>query len=105
MQNCRIALLVLFAASALEGTAAAQSAPQTLMCDDALAANWQDWSWSTPGLANASPVSSGTRSISVDYTPFAGLSFVLPAGVSTTGPVNLEFDVNGGTTANPAIVA
>jgi hypothetical protein len=77
----------------------------TIIYHDALAANWQDKSWCTHNLANTSPVSAGTNSISVDYTPYAALSFYLPTGVTTTGAANLEFDVNGGTTANPAIAA
>jgi hypothetical protein len=78
---------------------------QTLIYGDALAAGWEDWSWVTHSLANAAPVSAGARSISVDFTPYSGVSFVLRAGVSTAGAANLEFDVNGGTTANPAITA
>jgi hypothetical protein len=77
----------------------------TIIYGDALAPNWVDNSWCTHDLANTSPVSGGTRSISVDYGPYTALSFGLAAGVSTTGAVNLEFDVHGGTSANPAIVA
>jgi chitinase len=80
-------------------------ASQVFIYDDTLAANWQDKSWVTHDLANTSPVSTGTHSISVDYTPWTAISFYLPAGVSTAGAANLEFDVNGGTSANQAIAA
>ena len=55
----------------------------TIIYDDALPVAWQDRSWATHDLANAAPVSAGTRSISVDYAPFTAISFYLPAGVTT----------------------
>src|SRR5216684_4887562 len=115
MQLRRGALLVLFLATAACSPGAAMlgtadggvtvTAGKTVIYSDALAPGWEDRSWVTHDLANSSPVSAGTHSISVDFVPYAGISFSLPAGVSTTGAANLEFDVHGGTAANPAIAA
>ncbi|MBS2027022.1 MAG: hypothetical protein JST54_03875 [Deltaproteobacteria bacterium] len=71
---------------------------------DALASGWADWSWATRNLANASPVASGTRSISVTYGPWKGLYFH-NAGLSTSGLSTLDFQVNGGANNNPALTA
>jgi endo-1,4-beta-D-glucanase Y len=63
---------------------------------DALAADWQDWSWSsTRNFANTSPVRVGSNSISVNYTAaYGGLSLRKGTAVSTSGYSAIKFWVN-----------
>ena len=70
--------------------------------DDALASGWADWSWATRNLSNASPVASGSRSISVTYGAWQGLYFH-NAGLATRGLSTLNFQVNGGGNTDPAL--
>ncbi|HYD42928.1 MAG TPA: fibronectin type III domain-containing protein [Anaeromyxobacter sp.] len=52
--------------------------------EDALAAGWVDWSWSTTrNFAATSPVAAGARSLAVTYQPWGGLSLH-----RNTGPVS-----------------
>jgi mannan endo-1,4-beta-mannosidase len=64
---------------------------------DALAAGWEDWSWSTGvSFANTAPVQSGTRSIALTYNAgWAGLSLRAPGPVSTAGYTGASFWVYG----------
>jgi hypothetical protein len=71
---------------------------------DALAPGWSDWSWADHSLSNTSPVANGLRSVSVAFSPWSALQFLRP-GLSLEGLGALEFDVNGGATDNPAILA
>ncbi len=79
----------------------------TLMVyDEALAADWADWSWSaTNDFNNTSPVQSGTRSISTTYTAgWGGLSLRKGADVNTSAYPVLKFWVHGGSGANKSLV-
>ena len=71
---------------------------------DALGTGWQDWSWASHSLTNASPVGSGTRSIAVTFGAWQGLYFHHSALTTAAGDA-LELQVNGGATSNPALNA
>jgi len=62
---------------------------------DALAGGWQNWSWATVNLAAATPVHSGTASISVSGTAWQAV-YLHHDAFSTTGYTDLSFWVNGG---------
>jgi len=86
-------LVLLFLTAALIAAKADQ-----VVYDDALENGWQNWGWATLDYANASPVHSGSDSISVtfssawqgmqvwhadmDSTPYAAISFWLNGGPS-----------------------
>lgn len=72
----------------------AQAAPQTIYAD-ALAASWQDWSWTTHNLQATAQVHSGTYSISAAYGAWEGIYLHHP-GISTAGFTKLSFFVHGG---------
>ncbi len=68
---------------------------------DALAADWQNWSWDTTvNFANTTPVQSGANSIALTYTAgWAGLSLRAPSPVnpaSTSGVSFWVYGVSGG---------
>jgi hypothetical protein len=68
--------------------------------DDALENSWVNWSWATVNLANASPVHSGSDSISVtaSNTPGSWQALYLDvSAMNTSGFTNLTFWINGGT--------
>ena len=69
-----------------------------IIYDDALENGWQNWSWATVNLANASPVHSGSYSISVtannNPTNWQALYLDISA-MNTSGFTNLVFWVNG----------
>src|SRR5262249_4748879 len=82
-----------------EDTTAAGLVSGAVVYTDGLQAGWSDWSFSiTRNLANTSPIASGTRSISVDYSAWGALYFHI-SGLPTATLSQLELDVNGGTTA------
>ncbi len=58
------------------GTNTPVPASDLIVYNDALAAGWEDWSWSTAvNFSNTSPVQTGTRSIALTYNAaWAGLS-------------------------------
>ncbi len=62
---------------------------------DQLDNGWQNWSWATVNLANASPVQSGTKSIQVTAMPYQGL-YLENAGLPPANYTNLVFWINGG---------
>jgi hypothetical protein len=62
---------------------------------DALQNGWVDWGWGTRSLTNASPVYSGTYSISANENAWEGLSFYHP-DFDTSAYTNLTFWINGG---------
>ncbi len=72
----------------------ARATPQDIYAD-ALAAGWQNYSWTSVNLQTAAPVHSGSYSISVDYTAWGGLYLYHP-GVTTLGFTWLRFFVHGG---------
>lgn len=66
-----------------------------LIYDDGLQNNWEDWSWSTNNLSNATPVHSGTKSISVTCEAWQAVSLAHSA-FSTAPYTNFVFWAHGG---------
>lgn len=77
------------------------AAPQAdlMVYDDALAAGWQDWSWSaTRNFANTSPVHAGANSIATTFTAgWAGLSLRVSPALAGASYTALAFWIHGGT--------
>jgi hypothetical protein len=72
---------------------------------DALASDWQNWSWDTQSNVSATtPVKAGTRSLSVQYNAAWGGLYLHSSGVSLTGATHLQFWIHGGTSGNQALV-
>ncbi len=93
----------LLAALAFQLTARAYQ----IIYDDALENGWANWSWATVNLANASPVHSGSDSISVtaNNTPTDWEALYLDiSAMSTSGFTNLTFWINGGTGGQAVLV-
>ncbi|MFT3867376.1 MAG: alpha-L-arabinofuranosidase [Nibricoccus sp.] len=62
---------------------------------DAYVNGWQNWSWATVNVGNATPVNSGTSSIAVTASPYSALSFH-HAALETNDFTTLTFWINGG---------
>ena len=79
---------------------AAQPTANLIIYDDALAANWQNWSWDTAVAFNAnSPVHAGSNVMSVTHTAaWAGLSLQSNTPFSTADYNAVTFWIHGGTT-------
>ncbi|MEZ4734602.1 MAG: hypothetical protein R3E79_46520 [Caldilineaceae bacterium] len=90
---------VFFFSERVSSAAAADTATLTVY-DDALAGNWQNWSWNTTvNFANSSPVHSGAAAIAVQYDQaWAGLSLRAPAPIDATQYSTITFWVHGGAT-------
>ncbi|HYN88988.1 MAG TPA: choice-of-anchor X domain-containing protein [Ardenticatenaceae bacterium] len=88
------ALLLALVVALLPLAPPAVAAPE-LFYDDRLAPGWLDWSWASADLDATAPVHSGSRSIAVSYTPWAGLYLYNP-GAYTGGFTTLRFFVHGG---------
>jgi len=69
-----------------------------LVYSDALASNWQDWSWSTTvNFANATPHQTGSAAIAATYTAaWAGLSLRAPNVIDANLYSAISFWVHGG---------
>ena len=78
---------------------AAQPTANLIIYDDALAANWQNWSWDTAVAFNASsPVHAGSNAMSVTHTAaWAGLSLQSSTPFSTADYNAVTFWIHGGT--------
>ena len=65
--------------------------------DDALATNWQDWSWSSSlNFANNSPVHGGSAALRVQYNAgWAGASLRAPTAINTSDYSGVGFWVYG----------
>ena len=66
--------------------------------DGALAAGWENWSWSSTINFAATDVFEGTSSINTVSTAYAGLSFYLEGtgfGSGSAGYAGLRFDIAG----------
>jgi hypothetical protein len=87
----RWALLPLALMNVLSFTANADQ----IVYDDALENGWLNWSWATVNLANASPVHSGSHSISVTASNWSALYLDISATDSSQF-TNLTFWINGG---------
>ncbi len=66
-----------------------------IIYDDALENNWQNWGWATLNYANASPVHSGSDSISITATAWQGIQIV-HSDMSDSTFSSLSFWMNGG---------
>jgi hypothetical protein len=94
----------LWAVLALQLTARADQ----IIYDDALENGWQNWSWATVNLANASPVHSGSDSISVtaNNTPSNWQALYLSvSAMNTSGFINLSFWIDGGASGGQQVQA
>ena len=98
--------LILLATQALP----AQAQGDQTIYTDALQNGWQDWSWAAVGEANASPVHSGSDSLSVsagayqalyvhhaafDSTPYAAVTFWINGGPAGGQTVQVQAELNG----------
>jgi len=85
----------LLAALALQLTARADQ----IIYDDALENGWQNWGWATLNYNNASPVHSGSASISVTITTNTSQAIYIAHTAFDSSPyTNLVFWINGGPT-------
>src|SRR5262245_25395522 len=64
---------------------------------DSLVNGWQNWSWATVNLANASPVHSGTRSAGVTADAWEAI-YLHHDAFDTSGYTDLVFWIHGGST-------
>src|SRR4030095_15606549 len=80
---------------ALVPVAFAQSDQQ--IYTDTLVTGWQSGSWATVNLANASPVHSGTRSVSVTADAWEAI-YLHHDAFDTSGYTDLVFWIHGGST-------
>ncbi|HEY0073930.1 MAG TPA: hypothetical protein VGB77_07510, partial [Abditibacteriaceae bacterium] len=97
-------LFVLFLLASSTARLQAQTSVATIY-DDALAFDWQNWSWDTQSNVSATtPVKAGTRSIAVTYSAAWGGLYLHSSGVSLTGATHLQFWIHGGTSGNQTLV-
>ena len=89
------AAAVCVAAGLLVPVKSLAQAPTTIY-SDLLLNGFQDWSWGTHNLANASPVHSGSKSISASLATGDGISFYHSA-LNASNYTSLSFWANGGT--------
>jgi hypothetical protein len=105
MQKFRVIAVVLplFVSLGIPNTFAQSN--QTVYADS-LQPGWQDWSWATVNLTNASPVHLGTHSISVtaNNAPGSWQAFYLNVAATDTSQItNLTFWINGGATGGQSV--
>lgn len=92
-------LMMLGAPSAQAGSAAERPASRALLAgpqviyDDALAANFADWSWAAHDFTST-PAAVGAAAIGVDYQPWQGLFFVANTAIATES-TSIRFQVRG----------
>ena len=85
----------LLAALALQLTTRADQ----IIYDDALQNGWADWGWATINYNNASPVHSGSKSVSVMITTSTSQAIYIAHTAFDSSPyANLVFWINGGPT-------
>lgn len=88
----------------LLGFAAPLAAQNTVVYDDALQSNFENWSWAVVDLAATSPVHGGIRSISMEPDGFQGLYFASPGTLrSFADHIGLRFWIHGGSAGNQSI--
>ncbi|MEM6455682.1 MAG: glycoside hydrolase family 44 protein [Acidobacteriota bacterium] len=95
----RLCLLVLFVWLA----PALASAQDRIVYDDALASDFQDWSWATRDLDNAAPVAAGTRSIAFEADGFTGLYFFATNGLELADWRAIQLQIHGGPSGGQGI--
>lgn len=81
----------------------AAPAPDLVIYDDALAASWQNWSWSsTVDFDNASPRRTGLASVSIQFdAAWAGFSVRAADAIDAAGYQSISFWVYGSGSGNP----
>ncbi|KIJ28440.1 glycoside hydrolase family 44 protein [Sphaerobolus stellatus SS14] len=67
-------------------------ADEFIYTDNALASDWQDWSWGSTISYTATDIAEGTSSISVNSTAYSALSLKAPASFATMA--GFKFDVS-----------
>lgn len=95
----RVALALVLAAASPARAAAAD----LVVYDDALQNGFQDWSWATHSLTEATTRHSGTYAISMHAVAWSGLYFHLDGGFAAHASDTLEFWVNGGSAAGKSL--
>jgi hypothetical protein len=76
----------------------------TSIFEDALAAGWQNWSWSSAiNLGSSAPVQAGTRSVAVTFSGGWGGFFLHHNGLSVADKKYLQFWVHGGSSGRQSI--
>jgi len=101
----RLSLLVTCLA-VLAATSTSASGAAVVVYDDALASDWQDWSWGglTRDFNRASPVHNGGASIAVSYTgSWSGLQLGDWQRLDVTAYDTLRFYVHGGSSGGQTI--
>jgi len=69
-----------------------------IVYDDALQNGWQNWGWASINYNNASPVHSGSKSVSVTITNNTSQAiYIAHSAFAATLYTNLTFWINGGT--------
>ncbi len=89
----------------LAGAAAGFHAPAAdlTVYDDALRNSFQDWSWATHNLAQASVVHAGSSAISFEPDNWSGIFFHRDGGISYSQYDRLRFWVHGGSSGGQKI--
>jgi len=85
--------------------AAPNSTTDLAVYSDGLTAGWEDWSWDTTvNLTAASPVHTGSASVSVKFNqPWAGLYLHSDTPIDTSNYSALRFWVHGGSSGGQAV--
>lgn len=65
----------------------------TVYTDNALAAEWEDWSWSSTINYDATDAFEGTSSVSVNSEAWSALSLKYDGGPLYTNYAGLKFDI------------
>lgn len=79
-------------------TTATAAANQIIVYEDALAAGWENWSWSTNLSSDTVHKFSGNSSLAITHTAaWAGVSFRTATPINTTGYSTIRFAVYGAT--------
>ena len=94
MRNCLVPILALFAAIFTTASTGFAQADLPIYTDN-LVNGFQDWSWASHNLTNASPTYTGSGSISVSDVAWTAISFE-HADFNVIPYTNLNFWANGG---------
>ncbi|UXI70116.1 glycoside hydrolase family 44 protein [Tahibacter amnicola] len=71
---------------------------------DSLQSDFQNWSWGTHALNNATPVHGGSQSIRFDPADWGGLLFARPqSSINIAGVASLTFWIHGGSAGNQVL--
>ncbi|MDR3577630.1 MAG: glycoside hydrolase family 44 protein [Anaerolineaceae bacterium] len=92
-------------ASRVQASRSSDLTPDVPVFTDALASDWQDWSWSaTIKFSNTNPVHTGSDSLAVTYTGiWGGLYLHTASPLVTADYTTLSFWVHGGTSGGQSV--